>query len=208
MPPKGTAAVKAKVTRLPPLPHLRVKTPNIANARPCNTVMASVLSKRIPSIVEKHIWVEEIREQEGEKRGPEDKRIGADEIIDCWASSGYSVEGCASLETALRTCMDAPVRTVTTYLHFLEAVEEIRMGGWIWKDGRMGAQANAINRDRQTSRRIPSTTTCRECTHRWLDRTRGSRRAACMTRRRCTNRELYQKHKLYTKCREGRHVRL
>ena len=44
MPPKGTAAVKAKVTRLPPLPHLRVKTPNIANARPCNTVMASVLS--------------------------------------------------------------------------------------------------------------------------------------------------------------------
>lgn len=50
MPPKGTAAVKAKVTRLPPLPHLRVKTPNIANARPCNTVMASVLSTSFRTI--------------------------------------------------------------------------------------------------------------------------------------------------------------
>ena len=44
MPPRGTTAVKAKVARLPPLPHLRVKTPNITNANPCNTDMASVLS--------------------------------------------------------------------------------------------------------------------------------------------------------------------
>jgi hypothetical protein len=28
----------------------------------------------------------------------------------CWASSGYSVQGCAQLEQKLRQCMDAPVR--------------------------------------------------------------------------------------------------
>jgi hypothetical protein len=27
----------------------------------------------------------------------------------CWASSGYSVQGCAQLEQKLRQCMDAPV---------------------------------------------------------------------------------------------------
>ncbi|KAF2089732.1 mitochondrial 37S ribosomal protein YmS-T, partial [Saccharata proteae CBS 121410] len=26
----------------------------------------------------------------------------------CWASSGYSVQGCSALEQQLRACMDAP----------------------------------------------------------------------------------------------------
>ncbi|KAL2349826.1 hypothetical protein BJ546DRAFT_1013981 [Cryomyces antarcticus] len=29
-------------------------------------------------------------------------------VLGCWASSGYSVAGCAALETQLRACMDAP----------------------------------------------------------------------------------------------------
>ena len=32
-----------------------------------------------------------------------------DRNLGCWASSGYSVQGCAQLEQALRECMDAPV---------------------------------------------------------------------------------------------------
>jgi hypothetical protein len=31
------------------------------------------------------------------------------DLAGCWASSGYSVQGCAQLEQALRECMDAPV---------------------------------------------------------------------------------------------------
>lgn len=56
-------------------------------------------------------------------------------------------------------------------------------------DGRMGMQANTINRDRQTSRRTLLTTTCRECIHRWLDRTRGSRRCSATRSRRCKSYE-------------------
>lgn len=33
----------------------------------------------------------------------------ANEETACWASSGYSVAGCAVLESSLRACMDAPV---------------------------------------------------------------------------------------------------
>ncbi|KAF2271606.1 mitochondrial 37S ribosomal protein YmS-T, partial [Westerdykella ornata] len=29
-------------------------------------------------------------------------------VIGCWASSGYSVQGCAQFEQKLRACMDAP----------------------------------------------------------------------------------------------------
>ncbi|EAT86208.1 37S ribosomal protein mrp10 [Parastagonospora nodorum] len=29
-------------------------------------------------------------------------------VLGCWASSGYSVQGCAQLEQKLRQCMDAP----------------------------------------------------------------------------------------------------
>jgi hypothetical protein len=40
--------------------------------------------------------------------------------IDCWASSGYNVQGCAALEQQLRACMDAPVGsrvTITIHLY-------------------------------------------------------------------------------------------
>lgn len=30
-------------------------------------------------------------------------------VLGCWASSGYSVTGCAELEKSLRECMDIPV---------------------------------------------------------------------------------------------------
>jgi len=33
-------------------------------------------------------------------------------VTGCWASSGYSVQGCALLEQKLRQCMDAPVRSL------------------------------------------------------------------------------------------------
>ncbi|KAF2657945.1 mitochondrial 37S ribosomal protein YmS-T [Lophiostoma macrostomum CBS 122681] len=29
-------------------------------------------------------------------------------VLGCWASSGYSVQGCAQFEQKLRQCMDAP----------------------------------------------------------------------------------------------------
>ncbi|KAF2642838.1 mitochondrial ribosomal protein 10 [Massarina eburnea CBS 473.64] len=29
-------------------------------------------------------------------------------VLGCWASSGYSAQGCAQLEAKLRQCMDAP----------------------------------------------------------------------------------------------------
>lgn len=91
-----------------------------------------------------------MRGQEGIKRGSEDKRTGADEIIDCWASSGYSVEGCASLETALRTCMDAPVRTITTYLHPLKWWRRSE-----WEDGygRTGGWGHRLMRSTETDKR-------------------------------------------------------
>ncbi|KAK3066627.1 40S ribosomal protein mrp10 [Teratosphaeriaceae sp. CCFEE 6253] len=55
--------------KLPPLPKLRVRKPNQADANPCIGVMSSVLG--------------------------------------CWASQGYSAQGCAMLEQSLRACMDA-----------------------------------------------------------------------------------------------------
>jgi hypothetical protein len=40
------------------------------------------------------------------------------DCIGCWASSGYSVQGCAQFEQKLRQCMDAPVRSPTSvYQH-------------------------------------------------------------------------------------------
>ncbi|KAG9917671.1 hypothetical protein KCV05_g11497, partial [Aureobasidium melanogenum] len=29
-------------------------------------------------------------------------------VLGCWASSGYTAQGCAALEQQLRACMDAP----------------------------------------------------------------------------------------------------
>ncbi|KAF2228803.1 mitochondrial ribosomal protein 10 [Viridothelium virens] len=69
MPPKAGQAATKVAPRLPPLPKLRVRRPNQAEANPCLGVMSSVLG--------------------------------------CWASSGYSAQGCAQLEQQLRACMDA-----------------------------------------------------------------------------------------------------
>ncbi|ORX95101.1 hypothetical protein BCR34DRAFT_525674 [Clohesyomyces aquaticus] len=32
-------------------------------------------------------------------------------VLGCWASSGYSIQGCAQLEAKLRQCMDSPRNT-------------------------------------------------------------------------------------------------
>lgn len=43
----------------------------------------------------------------------------ADQLpIGCWASQGYSVAGCAALESQLRACMDAPVCPTSSNAHF------------------------------------------------------------------------------------------
>ena len=65
-------AKAASNPRLPPLPKLRVRRPNQAEANPCIGVLSSVLG--------------------------------------CWASQGYTAQGCAALEQSLRACMDAKVR--------------------------------------------------------------------------------------------------
>ncbi|KAF8856850.1 mitochondrial ribosomal protein 10 [Acephala macrosclerotiorum] len=44
MPPKGSAATKLQPMRLPPLPKLRVRRPNQADANPCLALMSSVLT--------------------------------------------------------------------------------------------------------------------------------------------------------------------
>jgi hypothetical protein len=33
------------------------------------------------------------------------------QLLGCWASSGYGIEGCGKLEEALRSCMDNQVQT-------------------------------------------------------------------------------------------------
>lgn len=38
-----------------------------------------------------------------------DESLEANGNLGCWASSGYSMAGCAQLEQQLRACMDAPV---------------------------------------------------------------------------------------------------
>ncbi|KAK5130017.1 hypothetical protein LTR08_002533 [Meristemomyces frigidus] len=62
----------AGAPKLPPLPKLRIRKPDRADANPCIGVMSSVLG--------------------------------------CWASQGYTAQGCAVLEQSLRACMDARVR--------------------------------------------------------------------------------------------------
>lgn len=65
--------------------------------------------------------------------------------VGCWASSGYSVAGCAQLEQKLRQCMDAPVSLA---LHAQSYhVADLRSAT-------------------KTKRRTTSTTICRECTPR------------------------------------------
>lgn len=35
------------------------------------------------------------------------------QLLGCWASSGYGIEGCGKLEEALRGCMDTKVGIIT-----------------------------------------------------------------------------------------------
>lgn len=37
-------------------------------------------------------------------------------VLGCWASSGQAAQACASMEQALRVCMDAKVRLSRTYI--------------------------------------------------------------------------------------------
>lgn len=69
----------------------------------------------------------------------------------CWASSGYSVQGCAQLEQKLRQCMDAPVGLATyTIQHIAHLASATR-----------------------TRRRTTSTITSRGCIPRSKDPTSG-----------------------------------
>lgn len=63
----------------------------------------------------------------------------------CWASSGYSVQGCAQLEQKLRQCMDAPVSPTHHNTNY---------------------NVSDISSATRTKRRTRSITTSRECTPR------------------------------------------
>ena len=133
------AVARATAPRLPPLPKLRVRKPDQANANPCIGLMSSVLGmcrrNGIYDRVHPLTW-----------------RVG------CWASSGYSAQGCAALEQQLRTCMDAPVRLHP--FHLLQV--HIRLTNHC--------------RNRNKTRRAPSITTFQDYTHRSSALTSGSRR--------------------------------
>lgn len=99
---KNTQAVaKATAPRLPPLHKLRVRKPDQAGANPCIGVMSSVLGML--------------------DRNPlRPAALALTRFSGCWASSGYTAQGCAALEQQLRACMDAPVcfgRLILTYAH-------------------------------------------------------------------------------------------
>ncbi|RMY90551.1 hypothetical protein D0861_03604 [Hortaea werneckii] len=87
-------ARSAGAPKLPPLPKLRVRKPDRADANPCIGVMSSVLVR--PDVVIRAI------------DGLEDQRAYTNACATgCWASQGYSAQGCAMLEQQLRACMDA-----------------------------------------------------------------------------------------------------
>ncbi|KAI5273873.1 hypothetical protein E4T47_02922 [Aureobasidium subglaciale] len=88
---KNTQAVaKATAPRLPPLHKLRVRKPDQAGANPCIGVMSSVLG-----ISCRNIYCLVVP-------------VLTHALSGCWASSGYTAQGCAALEQQLRACMDAP----------------------------------------------------------------------------------------------------
>lgn len=129
------AVTRAAAPRLPPLPKLRVRKPDQAGANPCIGVMSSVLG--IPC----HLLV-----------------IASPiltTIPGCWASSGYTTQGCAALEQQLRACMDAPVRPCQ------ESIQS--------------TSTNPPDRKQRRTRRAPSTTTFRDYTPKLLDLTSGNR---------------------------------
>jgi hypothetical protein len=75
----------------------------------------------------------------------------------CWASSGYSVQGCAQLEQKLRQCMDAPVC--------------LKLSG-------RNNHISDLHSATQTRRRTTSTTTSRGCIRRSKDPTSGIKEGA------------------------------
>ncbi|KAH0303303.1 hypothetical protein KCU71_g10692, partial [Aureobasidium melanogenum] len=87
---KNTQAVaKATAPRLPPLHKLRVRKPDQAGANPCIGVMSSVLGMLDRNPLRPAV-------------------LALTRFAGCWASSGYTAQGCAALEQQLRACMDAP----------------------------------------------------------------------------------------------------
>ena len=89
MPAKST---KLAPTRLPPLPRLRVRRPNKTEMNPCMGIMTSVLGMCYLSAAADVF-----------------NALTALPVAGCWASSGYSPQGCAAIEQQLRACMDTPV---------------------------------------------------------------------------------------------------
>lgn len=77
----------------------------------------------------------------------------------CWASSGYTTQGCAALEQQLRACMDAPVRfAISTN----QPSPQLTL--------------TLSSRKHNKTRRAPSTTTFRDYIPRLSALTRGNRR--------------------------------
>lgn len=81
----------------------------------------------------------------------------------CWASAGYSAQGCAALEQQLRTCMDAPVR-----IHpFFRATTYTQAP--ICRHQGTFNMLRLSRRKHNKTRRAPSTTTSRDCTRKsWV----------------------------------------
>jgi hypothetical protein len=71
-------------------------------------------------------------------------------VTGCWASSGYTAQGCAALEQQLRACMDAPVRTPTHPSAARHSDHFVYL------------------RKLLKAKRAPSTTICRDCIPRSL----------------------------------------
>jgi hypothetical protein len=88
MAPKG-ASTQLNPIRLQSVARLKIKRPDKQEINPCLGPMSAMLSaSRTCSLL---------------------SGLLADGNLGCWASSGYSVQGCAQLEQTLRECMDAPV---------------------------------------------------------------------------------------------------
>lgn len=101
----------APTPKLPPLPKLRVRKPTQGDANPCLGMMTSVLGACVAIT----------STRDGQMDLPESctvARLFGDDILTvcicagCWASQGYTTKGCAVLETQLRACMDARVRSL------------------------------------------------------------------------------------------------
>lgn len=111
MAPRG-ASTAVNPIRLQTVKKLKIKRPDKAQeVNPCVGAMTAVLSKSSP------------------RHAPQDQTTARFPNADskqtgCWASSGYTVGGCAVVEQTLRECMDAPV---SPYHQFKSSVEELTL---------------------------------------------------------------------------------